>query len=101
MRKLMRAAILAVAVVFAVSAVPALAQNGKADEAQKAWTVIDVQQVPRLVREGLKRSFPAVKVTKAEVSGAGADTLYRLTITGKQKEAIFTAGGQLVSEKKK
>lgn len=101
MRKLMRAAIVAVAVVFAVAVVPALAQKEKPGAVQQTWTVITLQQLPRAVKAGLRKSFPAAKVTKVEVSGTGKDKLYRLTLIGTQREAIFTPAGKLVNAKKK
>jgi len=97
MRSIMRAALVALAVVVAVPALPALAQTSPA--AQASWTLMALKDVPLKVREAQKRLFPRAKVTKAEQSGTGATAMYRLSMTGKSTDATYTAAGKVVSKR--
>lgn len=99
MRSMVRAAAVAVALAFAVPALPVFAQ--KAPAAVVSWTVVTMKDVPLKVRDAQRRVFPRTKVTKYEQAGTGKTATYRLTMTGKRAEATFTAGGKLVESKKK
>jgi len=98
MRSLTRAVLVAVAVVFAVPALPVLAQ--KAPAAVVSWTVVTMKDVPLKVRDAQRRIFPRTKVTKYEQAGTGKTALYRLTMTGKRKDATFTAAGKVIETTK-
>jgi len=93
MRSLIRAAFVAISVAFAVPALPALAQN---PPAARTWAVVDIKDLPDKVVASQKKVFASSKITKAERSGTGAAMVYRLTMSGKVKEATFTAAGELV-----
>lgn len=99
MRSLTRAVLVAVAVVFAVPALPVLAQKAPA-AAKVSWTVVTMKDVPLKVRDAQKRVFPRTKVTKYEQAGTGATATYRLTMTGKHKDAMFTAAGKVIETSK-
>jgi len=90
----MRAGVVAVAVVVASPAIPVLAQKSSA--VQPSWTVIAVKDVPSKVRDAVRRAMPRSRVTKVERAGIGAKAIYRVSMTGKRKEATFTAAGKLV-----
>jgi len=98
MRSLTRAVLVAVAVAFAVPAASVFAQ--KAPAAVVSWTVVTMKDVPLKVRDAQRRVFPRTKVTKYEQAGTGATALYRLTMTGKRKDATFTAVGKVIETTK-
>jgi hypothetical protein len=98
MRSIIRAVLVAVALVFAVPVLPALAQ--KAPTVQVSWTTVTMKDVPLKVREAQKRAYPHVKVTKYERGGTGSTAVYRLTMTGKHKDATFTAAGKQLAPSK-
>lgn len=98
MRSLIRAVLVAVAVVFAVPAMPALAQKPakNAKPANATWTVVDVKTVPERVITAQEKAFPKAKIKKVERSGTGATMVYRLTMTGKTKTVQFNTKGEMV-----
>lgn len=102
MNSLVRAVIIAVAVV-AVPASPALAQRRSVAKtkpaAQATWMLIATSEVPTKVRSAQKHAFPMGKVTRVEMSGAGATAFYRYTMTGKKTTATFDAKGTIVTAK--
>ena len=89
MRTSLKAIVLALAVVFTVSTGSAFAA------AAPQWKKVSVQEVPVQVMTGYRSLFSHSKITKAEKSGTGVNTQYRLTIRrkGKPEAVIFDAQG--------
>ena len=97
MRSFMRMAVVAAALSVVVPAIHLQAAPAPAAAVAVTWTTIPVTKLPMKVRQSLKKAFPKSKVTKAEKSGTGASTQYRVTQTGaKKKVAIFDQNGKLV-----
>jgi hypothetical protein len=93
MRTLMRAALVAVAVMIAVPAMPVVL----AQASTVSWTVVPVKELPRRVATAQKKAFPKAKITKVEQSGTGATVIYRVTMTGgKKPEAKYNAAGKML-----
>lgn len=103
MNSLVRAALVAVAVLTVVPASPAFAQRKSIAKtkpaAQASWTLVAQNDVPNKVRAAQHRSFPMGKVTRVERSGTGATAFYRYTMTGKKTTATFDAKGVVVNAK--
>lgn len=88
MRSFLKSFVFALAVVFMVSTGSISAQgNGQ-------WTKVAVQSLPRQVKTGYSKLFAHSQISKAEKSGSGADTRYRLTIRRKGKPEVVVFDGQ-------
>jgi hypothetical protein len=88
MRSPLRILVLTIAVLFAVAAAPALAEQ------PATWRAIAVEKVPRQVLTGQKRLFAHDKITKAEKSGSGSAVRYRLTIDHKGEPTVLVLDAQ-------
>jgi hypothetical protein len=89
MRSFLKAIIGVFVLSFALSA-PVMAAD---------WTKVPVKQVPAKVATGCHRLYAHSRILKAETSGAGTDTRYRLTIKGKKgkpEAVLFDAQGRPV-----
>ena len=100
MRKVLRAVLVAVAVVFAMSAAPAFAQKKPASIPKPAPAgpsiVIPAAKLPTAVRTAQRRAFPKAQITKVEQIGTGKTAIYHLTMTGKKTDVRYTAAGKVV-----
>jgi hypothetical protein len=94
MRSSFRAVVVAVALLFAIPVMPAIAQSSKKAD-KVSWTTIPLQKVPLKVVLGERRLFPNAKIIRVEQSGTGDAALYRFKLTGKKKDSTFTAEGRL------
>ena len=92
MRSFFRAALVAVAVMTVVPAMPVLAQAPKA----ATWVVIPIEQLPPNVRSVQTKAYPQSKVTKVERLGTGKTAVYHLTMTGKKTDVKINAAGKIV-----
>ena len=90
MRTPLKALVLALAVVFTVSA------GTLAAAAVTDWTSITVKQVPMKVKTSYEKLFAHSRIMKAEKSGSGPTAIYRLTIKrkGKPEAVTFDAQGR-------
>ncbi len=98
MRTLIRAVVVAAALVFAMPALPVLAQGSSqaSRSARASWTHIAYQSLPAKVASSQRRLFPHTRVTKAERAGTGKSATYRLTMAGKNKKVKFDAAGKIL-----
>lgn len=95
MRSMMRAALVAVAVVCVVSAAPAFAQAGK--KAPVTVVALPLTKVPANVLNVFNKAFPGAKVTKVEQLGKGKTATYHFFMTdAKAPEVKVTAAGKLI-----
>lgn len=88
MRSPLRIFVLTMAVLFAVTAAPALADQ------PATWRAIAIQKIPRQVLTGQKRLFAHDKITRAEKSGSGSAVRYRLTISHKGAPMVLVLDAQ-------
>ena len=90
MRSFLKTLVLALVVVFTVSAGSISAQgNGDGQ-----WKKVAFQNLPVKVKTGYRKLFTHSKVSKVEKSGSGATVVYRLTIRRKGKPEVVLFDGQ-------